>query len=206
LGQARLEAIDRPYRVILDAAERNSAKNTFVVAAKSARAELVTARSAVLIATPIQQRTADSPPAFVTLAADGAMQAILERRWLECKRCIDASAPLAATVMMGGLLEALLVSRANKLSDKSKLFKAAATPIDPKTKKPLDLRQWTLGQLLVREFWLPFALASAWTGYALITDPFPVDFKSLIKTFGPAFFFVSWATRTVHSSEKTKPC
>lgn len=145
LSEATLEAIDRPYRVILDAAERNSAKNTFVVAAKSARAQLVTARSSVLIAAPIQQRSADSPPAFATLAADAAMQAILERRWLECKRCIDAGAPLAATVMMGGLLEALLVSRANKLSDKSKLFKATATPIDQKTKKPLDLRQWTLG-------------------------------------------------------------
>jgi hypothetical protein len=49
-------------------------------------------------------------------------------------------------------------------------------------------------KMLLREFWLPFALASGWTVYVLITDPFPTDFKSLIKTFGPAFFFVSWAT------------
>jgi hypothetical protein len=46
--------------------------------------------------------------------------------------------------MMGGLLEALFVSRANKLSDKATLFTSAAAPIDSKTKKPLDLRQWTL--------------------------------------------------------------
>jgi hypothetical protein len=50
--------------------------------------------------------------------------------------------------MMGGLLEALLVARANLLSDKSKLFRCAATPIDPKTKKPLELRQWMLGSYI----------------------------------------------------------
>ena len=46
--------------------------------------------------------------------------------------------------MMGGLLEALLVARANKLFDKSKLFKTKSAPMDPKTKKPLELRKWTL--------------------------------------------------------------
>jgi hypothetical protein len=144
LPEEMTRAIDIPYRTILEASERNSSKNTFVRAANAARVALAAARASVLVAAPVQ-RTADQPPAFSTLAADAAMQAILERRWNECKRCIDAGAPLAATVMMGGLLEALLVSRANKLSDKSKMFKAAATPIDPKTKKPLDLRQWTLG-------------------------------------------------------------
>jgi len=83
-------------------------------------------------------------PAFGPLAADPQMQAILTRRWEECTRCLLASAPLAATVMMGGLLEALFVSRANKLADKSALFRSPAAPIDSKTKKALDLRQWTL--------------------------------------------------------------
>jgi hypothetical protein len=46
--------------------------------------------------------------------------------------------------MMGGLLEALFVSRANQLVDKSSLFRAKAAPIDAKTRKALDLRQWTL--------------------------------------------------------------
>lgn len=139
-----VESIDLPYRIILDATQRNSSKNTYINAAKSAQKALVAARSHVLISPPIQ-RTADSPPSFASLASDAIMQTILERRWEECRRCIEAGAPLAATVMMGGLLEALLVARANKLSDKSKLFKSNATPIDPKTKKPLDLRQWTLG-------------------------------------------------------------
>jgi len=72
------------------------------------------------------------------------MQDILARRWVECAKCLAADAYLAATVMMGGMLEALFVARANRLVDKSPLFKSKSTPIDPKTKKPLDLRQWTL--------------------------------------------------------------
>jgi hypothetical protein len=135
-----LLAIDRPYQRILDATERDSAKSTYEGAAKEAKEALLNARREVLLASP----TADSAPDFSPLASDAAMQAILTRRWEECSRCLDAKAPLAATVMMRGLLEALFVSRANKLANKASLFASSATPIDPKTKKPLDLRQWTL--------------------------------------------------------------
>lgn len=138
-----LEAIDRPYRSILDACERDAARTTFLTAVNDAKGALVAARGAVLLA-PAATRSVDVPPDFVPLASDPIMQAILVRRWDECRRCLDAGAPLAATVMMGGLLEALFVARANRLMDKSRLFKSSAAPIDGKTKKPLDLRQWTL--------------------------------------------------------------
>jgi hypothetical protein len=46
--------------------------------------------------------------------------------------------------MMGGLLEALFVARANAMTDKGPLFRATATPVDTKTKKPLQLKEWTL--------------------------------------------------------------
>jgi hypothetical protein len=46
--------------------------------------------------------------------------------------------------MMGGLLEALFVARANLMTNKTPLFRAKATPIDSKTKKPLALPEWTL--------------------------------------------------------------
>lgn len=139
-----IDSIDVPYRAILNATDKGSSKGTYVSAAKLAKKALVEARTRSLVPQPTA-RTVDSAPSFAPLAADPVMQSVLERRWDECRRCIAAGAPLAATVMMGGLLEALLVARANKLSDKSKLFKANATPADPKTKKPLDLRQWMLG-------------------------------------------------------------
>jgi len=147
MGAEVVEQIDIPYRTILNAADRHSSKNTYISAAKFAKQTLMEARARALTSTPTPAtgHAVDSAPHFAPLVADPPMQRILERRWDECKRCIDAAAPLAATVMMGGLLEALLVARANRLSDKSKLFRAATTPVDPKTKKPLDLRQWTLG-------------------------------------------------------------
>ncbi|MGD1880445.1 MAG: hypothetical protein ACFB13_23445 [Kiloniellaceae bacterium] len=138
-----VEAIDTPYQTILNAAERHASKTTYVNAAKNAKQALVAARTHALVPQPIAH-TADSAPSFSALASDPLMQGILQRRWEECSRCIEAGAPLAATVMMGGLLEALLVARANKLFDKSKLFKTKSAPMDPKTKKPLELRKWTL--------------------------------------------------------------
>jgi hypothetical protein len=143
LPKDAIETVDEPYRTILEATERSSTKSTYVAAVRQAKSALVDARNDVLVAAP-STRTADAIPDFGPLAADEHMQAILARRWEECTRCLRASAPLAATVMMGGLLEALFVSRANKLADKSALFRSKAAPIDPKTKKALDLRQWTL--------------------------------------------------------------
>ena len=63
---------------------------------------------------------------------------------MECQKCLGAGAYLAATIMMGGLLEALFMARANQLSDKKPLFSAKSTPMDSKTKKPLQLPEWTL--------------------------------------------------------------
>jgi hypothetical protein len=138
-----LAEVDEPYRVILAATDRDSAKTTYVSAVRRAKDALMSARSDALLAAPITL-TGDVAPDFTSLAASPDMQAILTRRWEECTRCLKAGAPLAATVMMGGLLEALFVSRANKLADKSALFKSKVTPIDQKTKKALDLRHWTL--------------------------------------------------------------
>jgi hypothetical protein len=142
-----LTTIDHLYQIILAASERDAAKSTYVDAVSKAKDALVVARSEALLATRVIQ-TSDIAPDFTSLASDPTMQAILVRRWDECGRCLIADAPLAATVMMGGLLEALFVSRVNKLSDKRKLFASSVVPIDPRTKKPLELRQWTLASYI----------------------------------------------------------
>jgi hypothetical protein len=140
--------VDAAYKTILSATSRAAARSTYLAALKDAKTALADAltNSAVPIATP--RPTVDVPPDFSSLAADAKMQDILVRRWHECQVCVVAGAPLAATVMMGGLLEALCVARANKMPDKAPLFKAKATPIDPKTKKPLTLSEWTLRHYL----------------------------------------------------------
>ncbi len=138
--------IDQAYDRILKATSKNAARTTYRDALKDAKTALVSLRSALLVPgdTVSSESLNESPPSFVPLAADLRMQQILTGRWEECQRCIHAEAHLAATVMMGGLLEALFVGKANKMSDKAPLFKASSAPRDGQTKKPLPLKDWTL--------------------------------------------------------------
>ena len=71
------------------------------------------------------------------------MQGILNNRWTECVRCVGCNAPLAATVMMGGLLEAVLLARVNRETNKAPIFTAKGAARDHLGKtKPLN--EWTL--------------------------------------------------------------
>ena len=76
------------------------------------------------------------------------MQEILKRRWIECTACLDAGVPLAATVMMGGLLEGLLLARINQESNQTPIFTAKSAPKDKKTGNPLPLRDWGLSNFI----------------------------------------------------------
>jgi hypothetical protein len=143
LPQDAVARVDDPYRAMLGATDKSAAKGTYTSAIKQARSALIEARNGALT-NELAERTGDAAPAFGPLASDPKMQSILTRRWEECVRCLQANASLAATVMMGGLLEALFVARANKLSNKRALFGSKVAPIDRKTKKPLELRCWTL--------------------------------------------------------------
>jgi hypothetical protein len=90
------------------------------------------------------QKTADNPPNFSSLIADPVMQKILADRWIECVNCINGNSPLAATVMMGGLLEGLLLARINRENNKASIFQASKAPKDNLTKKVLQLKEWSL--------------------------------------------------------------
>lgn len=139
-----LESVDTALRTVLDATSRSSAKTTYLDALSSTKRALASLRGVSLVPARPSPSGPELPPDFGALSADPVMKAILDRRWDECQRCIRASAPLAATVMMGGLLETLFVARANLLTNKGPLFRAKATPLDRKTKKPLTLSEWTL--------------------------------------------------------------
>ena len=92
--------------------------------------------------------SSDQAPNFSPLIGDAKMQQILTGRWLECVACIGAGAPLAATVMMGGLLETMLLARFNRETDKTRIFNASTAPKNPKTKKTIQLKEWTLRHYL----------------------------------------------------------
>ena len=139
-----LTGVDGEFQKILNATDRASARSTYLIALHHAKTHLVEVRSVLLTKPPAPSPTFVPAPDFTPLAADPVMRGILAGRWDECQVCLHAGAHLAATVMMGGFLEALFVARANQLTDKGPLFRAKSAPTDGKTKKPLNLSDWTL--------------------------------------------------------------
>ena len=140
--------IDSNYVIILESSEKNASRNTYLSVLKDVKGNLVKLRTEIFkIPEPVES-TSELAPDFTSLAADAEMQTILIRRWEECKKCLKADANLAATVMMGGLLEALFVAKANKMVNLNPLFNAKSSPKDKKTKKPLSLKYWTLNSYI----------------------------------------------------------
>ncbi len=137
---------DSAYTSILDLTAKHAARRTYLDALKETKDALIAVRTAVLVAPSASPpgSTDDLAPDFSPLASNPPMRDILTRRWHECHRCVGAGAHLAAIVMMGGLLEALFVARANKMGDKAALINAASAPKDPKTGKTVNYQEWML--------------------------------------------------------------
>jgi len=137
---------DQLYTTILNSTAGHAARQTYLDALRDVKKVLVTIRAAVLVApaAPHGGTTDDLAPDFSPLAGNQEMRDILVRRWLECCKCVKANAHLAAIVMMGGLLEALFVARANKMPVKDPLLNASSAPKDKTTGKTLNYQEWML--------------------------------------------------------------
>lgn len=145
-----LTSVDTSFRRLLESADRRTRRTSYETLLKSLVLELVGLRSEVLtLATQPAQvgPTNVHPPSFSPLASDPEMQRILTRRWREAGLCVSAKAPLAAIVMMGGLLEGLLVARVNLMPNKAPAFKAKSSPKD-RNGKTLPVKEWTLNNYL----------------------------------------------------------
>ena len=92
-------------------------------------------------------QTTDAPPPFATISGDPELQQLLTNRWNECVGCLEHNLPLAATVMMGGLLEGLFLVRIESLVDKLPVFTASSAPKD-RAGKTLDLKEWMLSNYI----------------------------------------------------------
>lgn len=141
-----LAEIDKRYQSVLQASHKDSSRAVYVEVFKEISDLLVSLRTSNVIKislVPPAQPTDDAPPDFTPLVQDADMKVILEGRWIECSSCIAGNAPLAATVMMGGLLEGLLLARIHRQTNKTSVYTAAAVPKD-KLGKTLPLKDWTL--------------------------------------------------------------
>jgi len=158
-----LTNVDRCFSFVLDATAVCAAKATYLNALKDAKAALIVVRTAALVAPVAEQarNTDDLAPDFSPLAGNQEMRDILTRRWNECAKCVKADAHLAAIVMMGGLLEALFVARAIKMSDKTPLTSAASAPKDKATGKTTNYQEWMLDSYIKVGFELRWITESA---------------------------------------------
>jgi hypothetical protein len=150
LGEDEAKGIDEIYRGLLEASGRATTRTKYLDALKAVKKLLgiLRTQNVIALAAPAAgaqpaAKTSDSPPQFTPLISDLKMQAILERRWRECVICVNSGAPLAATVMMGGILEGLLLAKINQLPNQAPVFTATAAPRD-KAGKTLPLKDWTL--------------------------------------------------------------
>lgn len=83
-------------------------------------------------------------PDFSSLNLDTALAKLLAERWNEAQRCVDAQSYLAATIMMGGLLEGLLIGSLQNFPKQAN--QSSASPKrDGKVKR---LAEWSLSQMI----------------------------------------------------------
>jgi hypothetical protein len=142
-----LSPVDNSYREILETSERHGARSRYLSTLTHLRQALIKLRTEC-ISTPPIANTSDQAPDFSPLVVDAAMQSILISRWDECTICVKARASLAAIVMMGGLLEAILLARINREKDKAPIFTAKSAPKNPKTSQTKPLQEWMLNDLI----------------------------------------------------------
>lgn len=153
LPEDELAIVDDLYRKVFEATHRNALRSLYLDTFKEIKRALVGIRSdnVIGLAAPIEKTglalTADTPPDFSKLIADPKMRLILDKRWLECTVCISSGAPLAAVVMIGGLLEGLLLARVHKETIKAPIFTAKTSPRN-KQGKTLPLNDWTLNNYI----------------------------------------------------------
>jgi hypothetical protein len=86
------------------------------------------------------------PPDFLNLKLEVGLGEILSDRWNETQKCLDAGGYLAATILMGSLLEGILLAVLQKYPREVNTSKVA--PRDPKTGKIKYFAEWSLFDMI----------------------------------------------------------
>lgn len=160
-GAGGLAAIDDNFSQMLAWAEQSITRSRYQSRIRDVKAALVRLRGELLLAESNKApTTAVAAPDFSRLVGDALMREHVRERWRETLLCLDAGASLAATVMMGGLLEGLLIARFSHDADKTAIFALACIPKDGKTGKAVPAQEWML------RTWLDVARERQWISRA----------------------------------------
>jgi hypothetical protein len=137
------------YNDLLEISDKHATRKHCLCTLKELKQSLITFRSK-LLATPPPSNPIEQPPDFSVLISDLRMQGILFNRWVETQKCVSGEIPLAAMVMMGGLLEGIFLAKIQTLPDdtKKKVFTSIHAPKDTHTGKILPLKDWRLNSFI----------------------------------------------------------
>lgn len=86
------------------------------------------------------------PPDFLSLGLEPGVGEILQNRWTEAQRCVDAEAFLSAIIIMGSMLEGLLLGVCQKYPAEAN--KCVCAPKDNKTGKVKNFANWKLAEMI----------------------------------------------------------
>ncbi|MFA6171692.1 MAG: hypothetical protein WCW77_01150 [Patescibacteria group bacterium] len=142
-----ISKIHDSYCRLLDFSDKRTKRAIYKNIINKLKNDLIKLRSIIIkkiISGEIVYNDSSVMPDFSILISDKAMISIIQKRWAEIENCLKCEAPLASTVMMGGLIESVLIAKINKFDDKSVLFKQKSTPKDYKTNRPKQLGEWML--------------------------------------------------------------
>jgi hypothetical protein len=143
-GDPSSKATDQTFASLLEWADQNTTRIKYRDLLQATKNHLVKLRSASVLVAPSVE---PARPQFQLLISDPKMLGILDRRWTETLACQRVGADLAATVMLGRLLEALFLARINRLTSLAPVFTATAAPKD-KAGKSKPLKEWGLKDYL----------------------------------------------------------
>jgi hypothetical protein len=94
---------------------------------------------------PISTKTVSFSPAAQNFPMTGPLLPIIEARYTEIERCLEADAPLAVIFHCGGILEGLLLNVADTNPEQ---FKQASNSPKNKSGQVKEFQEWTLEQLI----------------------------------------------------------
>jgi hypothetical protein len=86
------------------------------------------------------------PPEFLALKIEPGLGEILAERWNETQKCFDKGAYLAATILMGTMLEGILLSVLQRFPKDANVSRSA--PKDSKTGKVKYFADWSLSEMI----------------------------------------------------------
>lgn len=142
-------AVEAEYTILFEYLSRATSRDKYQDSFKRLKTALVSLQSSVLTNSFNSGFQGEALRVdFSSLVSDARMRSILENRWNEITKCLEVGASLSATIMMGGLLEALFLALINGIADKKQIFKAKAAPKDRKTGDTLPLNEWTLNSYI----------------------------------------------------------